>query len=185
MKAKIQTAIKLAIAVIILFTASCASQKKVAPVVEQPVVDEQKVYMQEMYEELLQELSQEAEVAIVEDSVKVIFVSGILFKVNASVINSESHQYFQRFSNVLNKYTKTTILIAGHADNTGDAKKNIELSQQRADNAKELLQTFDVDAERIYTLGHGSVLPVDNNNTAQGRAKNRRIEFIILFNCVK
>ena len=176
MKINTHTTIKLVFAAIILLTAGCASQKKAK------TIDEPQIYMQEMYTSLLQELSHEAEVAIIEDSVKIIFLGGVVFNVDEFVINSELHPCFQRFAQVLSKYSKTTILITGHADSTGDEKKNIELSQKRADNAKNLLQNFDVDEERIYTLGHGSALPIDNNSTVSGRAKNRRVEFVILFN---
>ena len=177
MKTNIQTTIKIIFSATALFAISCASPKRLV------TTEEQKIYMQEMYTSLTQELSHEAEVAIVEDSVKVIFVSGVLFKVNEPFINKELYPFFTRFAKVLNNYANTTILITGHADNTGDEKTNIELSQKRADNAKQLLQDFEVNTERIYTLGHGSALPIENNNTSEGRAKNRRVEFVILYNC--
>ena len=170
------TTIKIIITAVVLCAMGCASQKQLK------TADEQQIYMQEMYASLVQALSHEAEVAIIEDSVKIIFVSGVLFNVNEPVIKPELHTLFKRFSEVLNQYSNTTILIAGHADNTGNEKTNIELSQKRADNAKQLLHNFDVNNERIYTLGHGSALPVDDNKTPDGRAKNRRIEFVILYN---
>ena len=176
MKTNINITAKIILVAFTWFATSCASQKQAV------TVDVQQAYMQEVYTSLLQELSDDIEVAIVEDSVKVIFVTGILFKVNEDVIQNESRPYFKRFAGVLNNYLKTTILITGHADSTGDEKLNIELSEKRADNAKKLLKNFNVDGKRIYTLGHGSTLPIATNNTSAGRAKNRRVEFIILYN---
>ncbi|MDR1985027.1 MAG: OmpA family protein [Prevotellaceae bacterium] len=167
--------IKIAVAVFILFTAGCASQKTATE-------DKQKDYMQNVYTTLINEISNDAEVAIVEDSIKVIFKSGVLFNVNETVVVKELYPCFKRFAKVLNKYVNTKILITGHTDNTGDEKANIELSQKRADNAKKLLNEFDVNESRMFTLGHGSAIPIDNNNTVSGRSKNRRVEFVILYN---
>jgi len=176
MKINIQVTIKIILVTIALFAASCALQKKIK------TVEEPNTYMQEIYTSLVNDMSNEVEVAIVEDSVRIIFVSGILFKVNEAIINNELHPYFKRFTKVLNQYTNTTILITGHTDNTGDDKLNIDLSQKRADNTKKLLENFGLDGERIYTLGHGATLPIASNNTSTGRAINRRVEFIILYN---
>lgn len=175
MKTNIQTLIKIIAAAMILSTTSCALNRELT------TAKEQKVYLQKVYTELMHEISNEAEVKIVEDSVKVIFVSGVLFNVSEAVIRSELQSCFNRFANVLNKYLNTTILVAGHTDSTGDVKSNIELSQKRADSAKDLLLKFAVSEKRIYTLGHGAAIPVDDNNTVEGRAKNRRVEFIILY----
>ncbi|MDR3227143.1 MAG: OmpA family protein [Prevotellaceae bacterium] len=173
MKTKTRTII---FAVLILFTAGCASQKKLTS------EEIKKIYMQDIYTALTNEISNDAEVAIVEDSVKVIFTNGILFKVNENVIVNELHPCFSRFAKVLNKYTNTTILITGHTDNRGDEKINIDLSQKRADSAKKLLAELEVIESRIFTLGHGSAISIDTNNTLEGRAKNRRVEFVILYN---
>ncbi|MDR2684760.1 MAG: OmpA family protein [Prevotellaceae bacterium] len=173
MKTKI---IKIAFSVLVLFAAGCASQNKTL------TEEAKKVYMQNVYTSLISGISNDAEVAIVEDSIKVIFTSGVLFNVNETVIIKEQHPCFKRFAKVLNKYENTKILITGHTDNTGDEKVNVELSQKRADNAKKLLNEFDVEESRMFTLGHGSAIPVYDNNTALGRAKNRRVEFVILYN---
>ncbi|MDR2066179.1 MAG: OmpA family protein [Prevotellaceae bacterium] len=168
--------IKIASFVFVLFVAGCASQNKTV------TEETKKVYMQNVYTSLINEMSNDAEVAIVEDSIKVIFTTGILFKVNETVIVKELYPCFKRFAKVLNKYENTKILITGHTDNTGDEKTNIELSQKRADSAKKLLKEFNVGESRMFTLGHGSAIPAFNNNTASERSKNRRVEFIILYN---
>jgi outer membrane protein OmpA-like peptidoglycan-associated protein len=167
--------IKIVFAVLVLSVTGCASQKLTTE-------ETKKTYMQNIYTALTSEISNDAEVVIVEDSVKVIFKSGVLFKVNETVIVSELQPCFERFAKVLNKYLNTKILITGHTDNTGNERINVELSQKRADNAKKLLANFDVDESRMFTLGHGSEISIDSNQTVEGRAKNRRVEFIILYN---
>ncbi|MDR1199292.1 MAG: OmpA family protein [Prevotellaceae bacterium] len=168
--------IKIAFLAFILFAAGCGSQNKLM------TEEAKKTYMQNVYASLIHDISNDAEVTIVEDSIRVIFTNGILFKVNESDIVEELYPCFKRFAKVLNKYKNTKILITGHTDNTGDEKANIQLSQKRADNAKKLLNEFDVDELRMFTLGHGSAIPVYDNNTASERAKNRRVEFVILYN---
>ncbi|MDR2291888.1 MAG: OmpA family protein [Prevotellaceae bacterium] len=171
--------IKIVCFVFVLFFAGCASQNKIS------TEETKKTYMQTVYASLVNEMSNDAEVAIVEDSIKVIFTTGVLFKVNETTVVKELYPCFKRFAKALNKYERTKILITGHTDNTGNEKINIELSQKRADSAKKLLTEFDVDESRMFTLGHGSAIPVYDNNTALGKSKNRRVEFIILYNYTK
>lgn len=144
---------------------------------------EESIYMNKVYEELKTEiLPNEAEVQIIEDSVKVIFKNGVLFGVSDSIIMEEMHPSFNRFAGVLNKYPNTSIIVTGHTDNTGEEEYNKILSKYRAENAQQLLIDFDVRKARLSTLGHGSMEPVATNDTHEGRARNRRIEFIILYN---
>jgi Outer membrane protein and related peptidoglycan-associated (lipo)proteins len=153
----------------------CLSQKK--------ITQKKKIeYMQKIYDELTNEIANEAEVLIIEDSVKVIFRSGILFNVSESFILEELYPCFNRFANVLNNYQNTKILITGHTDTTGERQANIELSQSRADNAKKTLEKFAVLESRMFTFGQGWNNPIDTNDTPEGRSKNRRVEFVILYN---
>jgi OOP family OmpA-OmpF porin len=68
------------------------------------------------------------------------------------------------------------IIVTGHTDNVGAAAANQRLSQQRAETVKKDLVSRGIEANRIYTEGKGSSQPIADNRTAEGRAKNRRVE---------
>ena len=69
--------------------------------------------------------------------------------------------------------------IDGHTDNVGSPEKNITLSQSRAEIVKNYLTTKSVDGSKLTTTGFGQTKPIADNKTAEGRAKNRRVEFRI------
>jgi outer membrane protein OmpA-like peptidoglycan-associated protein len=68
------------------------------------------------------------------------------------------------------------IKVDGYTDNKGDAVKNKKLSEDRALAVKTYMVAKKIDAKRLVTAGHGAENPVGDNNTEEGRAKNRRIE---------
>ncbi len=80
----------------------------------------------------------------------------------------------------LNKVSGKKIRIIGHTDSSGDANKNIVLSQQRAEAVKNYLISKNIAAENLSVDGLGSTQPIADNLTAEGRKKNRRIEFEVL-----
>lgn len=76
---------------------------------------------------------------------------------------------------------KSTIEVQGHTDDTGNEAYNIELSEKRAQAVRELLATrFGVPSERVSFIGYGSAQPVVSNDSAENRAKNRRIEIKLI-----
>jgi len=80
----------------------------------------------------------------------------------------------------LNKVKGKNIKIIGHTDSSGDPQKNIILSQARAEAVKQYLIFKQISADFLSTQGQGSQNPVADNSTADGRKKNRRIEFEVL-----
>jgi OOP family OmpA-OmpF porin len=70
--------------------------------------------------------------------------------------------------------------IAGYTDNTGDAALNLALSQKRAEAVREALIKYGVDPDMLVAKGYGEADPVANNDTADGRLKNRRIEYHVV-----
>ncbi|NLR64303.1 OmpA family protein [Chitinophaga varians] len=155
----------------VTFMASCASSKKSAS---------PHVYMTKQYKELKNVLN-EAEVSIIKDSLKVIFPNNVLFASSSDELKPEIRPTFGHFADVLNKYSKTKILITGHTDSTGSANYNRELSEKRAVHAKELLNEFKVNNDRMFTWGLADRDPIASNSTEEGKARNRRVEFVILY----
>jgi outer membrane protein OmpA-like peptidoglycan-associated protein len=68
--------------------------------------------------------------------------------------------------------------IDGHTDNSGAAAHNLTLSQQRAVAVADQLVKMGVDASRLTTKGFGDSKPISDNNTLEGKANNRRVEFV-------
>lgn len=102
---------------------------------------------------------------------------GILFETGKDVIKKSSYAILTQVVDVLYAYPQYTLEIHGHTDNSGDAAKNLALSEARAIAVKNFLIKKGIKADRIKTFGHGDTLPMATNDTDAGRADNRRVEF--------
>lgn len=104
---------------------------------------------------------------------------GILFDVNSDRIKPESAGALKDIANVLKENASVKVKIIGHTDGDGDDKANMDLSKRRAAAVKAyLVKEFSIDAGNIETDGKGESAPVDKNTTAEGKANNRRVEFV-------
>lgn len=105
--------------------------------------------------------------------------SGIYFNTGSAQIKPESHGIIKEIAKLLNEYPDVKINIIGHTDNTGNAASNQQLSEQRAAAVKQYLnKVFGIDNNRMNTSGKGASEPVADNKTAEGKAQNRRVEFV-------
>lgn len=123
----------------------------------------------------------EAQVSILNDTVKVLFPENLLFQFDKSAILPENEPLLERFAQALNALPKTSVLISGYTDNTGSASYNTQLSHRRAQAARSVLNRYGVEHARMYTWGRASRDPIADNATAEGRQRNRRVEFILLY----
>jgi OOP family OmpA-OmpF porin len=104
---------------------------------------------------------------------------GILFDVNSDKIKPESSGALKDIANVLKENSDVKVKIVGHTDADGDDKANLALSQKRAAAVKAyLVSEYGISADNLTTEGKGESQPVDKNSTAEGKANNRRVEFI-------
>ncbi|MCX7553538.1 OmpA family protein [Marinicella sp. S1101] len=87
---------------------------------------------------------------------------------------------FTKVLDFIDGYPERNIRIEGHTDSSGSDAFNLNLSQQRADAVKSLLVDYGINSSRIEAIGMGESLPVADNNTEAGKAKNRRVDIIIL-----
>ena len=107
-----------------------------------------------------------------------IVTHGILFDVDKATIKPESMGTLNGIYAVLQKDPSLKFEIDGHTDNSGNAAHNLTLSQQRADAVKVQLISMGVDASRLSTKGFGDTKPISDNNSPEGKANNRRVEFV-------
>ncbi|OJX91422.1 MAG: hypothetical protein BGP01_12680 [Paludibacter sp. 47-17] len=109
-----------------------------------------------------------------------IVTHGITFDVGKATIKPQSMGTINEIYSILQKNASLRFSVEGHTDNTGNAASNQALSEARANAVCEKLQQMGIDAARLKARGHGMSKPMDTNNTAEGRAKNRRVEFVVL-----
>jgi outer membrane protein OmpA-like peptidoglycan-associated protein len=106
---------------------------------------------------------------------------GIYFDSGSDKIKPESAGTMKEISTVLKENPTVNIKIIGHTDSDGDDAKNLDLSKRRAISVKNALNTeYGIEALRIETDGKGETEPIAPNSTAEGKAKNRRVELIKL-----
>ncbi|MDR0422370.1 MAG: OmpA family protein [Proteiniphilum sp.] len=116
------------------------------------------------------------------EAIKVTFESGILFATNSNTLNTASRVSLDKFASSLQSNPDTDVKIYGHTDSTGSDAINNPLSQRRAEAVYNYLVSKGVSGVRLVSEGFGSSQPVADNNTAPGRAQNRRVEIFILPN---
>ncbi|RYG53586.1 MAG: OmpA family protein [Chitinophagaceae bacterium] len=105
--------------------------------------------------------------------------TGILFDVNAATIKPESAGVLKEIGETLVKHGELKVNIIGHTDSDGSDAANAELSKKRAEAVKKYLEeNFKIEASRLSAEGKGDSEPVADNKTKEGKAQNRRVEFI-------
>ncbi|MDR3653739.1 MAG: thrombospondin type 3 repeat-containing protein [Paludibacter sp.] len=108
-------------------------------------------------------------------------LQGIQFESSKDVIKKSSYSILNQVVKVLKENPSYNVEINGHTDSQGVAAKNLDLSQRRAEAVKAYLTKNGIDASRLTAKGFGQTMPIADNGTAAGRAKNRRVEFKVNF----
>ena len=107
-----------------------------------------------------------------------IVTHGINFDVDKATLRPESMGTLNQIKAVLVANPDLKFEIDGHTDNTGASAHNVILSQHRADAVKDQLVSMGIDASRLTTKGFGDTKPMTSNDTPEGKANNRRVEFV-------
>lgn len=102
----------------------------------------------------------------------------INFESAKSELTGESTNIVDGLYQLLQAEKSLKISIEGHTDNGGDPKKNMELSQKRADAVLEALAARGIDRSRLKSAGWGAERPLTDNNTEDAKARNRRVEIV-------
>jgi outer membrane protein OmpA-like peptidoglycan-associated protein len=108
---------------------------------------------------------------------KAIVLEGVVFKSGSTDITVASNAILNSAKKTLEENPEITVQIQGFTDNVGSVKKNLKLSQKRAQAVKAWLVKNGIAASRITSEGYGDTNPRGDNKTAEGRQMNRRIEF--------
>jgi len=105
----------------------------------------------------------------------------IYFDLGKATIKPQSFAVLDSIAKMLKENPNIIVEIQGHTDNVGSEEYNLELSQRRAEAVKNyLVQVHGIDPLRLIARGYGEYRPIASNNTPEGRAQNRRVEFVIL-----
>lgn len=108
-----------------------------------------------------------------------ISLRNILFEIDKATLLPASSAQLDQVVDFLTQFPKAELVVRGHTDSTGAADHNMELSRARALAVKEYLVAKGIAAQRISPEGKGASEPTATNSTEEGRAENRRVEFVI------
>ncbi|MBW2180218.1 MAG: OmpA family protein [Deltaproteobacteria bacterium] len=103
------------------------------------------------------------------------------FDTNKSFVRPAYHERIKEVADYMNKHSDVDAVIEGHTDSRGSDQYNQSLSQRRADSVRQyLIDKFGISASRLTAKGYGESKPIADNNTAQGRQRNRRVIAVFL-----
>ncbi len=119
-------------------------------------------------------------VPVAPTSEKVSFAADAFFDFDKATLKPEGKSKLDQLTTQLGGINLEVIIAVGHTDSVGTDAYNQKLSVRRADAVKAYLVSKGVESNRVYTEGKGEKQPVADNKTAEGRAKNRRVEIEVV-----
>ncbi len=114
-----------------------------------------------------------------DNQIKLSVPSDISFATNSATLSPQFKTILRDFATSLKNYPSTSITVIGYTDNTGTNAINMPLSRERAQSVMDYLVSQGVSASRFTVEGKGSSDPIASNDTAAGRAQNRRVEIYV------
>jgi outer membrane protein OmpA-like peptidoglycan-associated protein len=109
-----------------------------------------------------------------------VVLENIYFETNKATLKPESYEQLDQVVKFMENNESVRLEISGHTDNTGSLKYNTKLSEERAKAVVDYLVSKGIDTSRLTWKGYAFTQPVAPNNTAEGRKKNRRVEFKVI-----
>jgi outer membrane protein OmpA-like peptidoglycan-associated protein len=103
--------------------------------------------------------------------------TSVKFNSSSNKLTNDSRQSLNDIASIMQGNPQLHLTISGYTDSTGRPAHNLSLSRQRAEVVKSYLVGKGITADRITTIGYGQLRPVADNNTEEGKALNRRVEF--------
>jgi len=129
--------------------------------------------------ELRAQLGNNIDVRNTGDEIVVTMAQDILFATDSATLRPDLRSDLRAIATNLQRYPDSAIIVTGHTDSTGTMAYNQNLSERRADSVAAVLIESGVSARRVVARGAGQTRPVASNDTAAGRAQNRRVEIVI------
>lgn len=114
-----------------------------------------------------------------DNQLKLNIPSDISFATGSAALKPELREVLQQFAQGLKENPGTLVRVVGHTDNVGSDTLNNKLSLERADTVRDFLEDRGISRSRIEVAGRGEREPVASNDSAEGRAKNRRVEIFL------
>ncbi|MGB5333292.1 MAG: OmpA family protein [Woeseiaceae bacterium] len=114
------------------------------------------------------------------DNITLNMPGNVTFATNSSDLSPAFFDVLNSVGKVLKEFDKTVVEVAGHTDNTGSESYNQSLSERRAGSVSTYLQAQGINSQRLITVGMGELRPVADNNSADGRQANRRVEITMV-----
>ena len=111
---------------------------------------------------------------------KVAFSADSLFDFAKADVKPAGAQHLDKFAADVKGVDFEVITATGHTDRIGSHASNMKLSERRAESVKTYLLSKGIEGSRLTAKGYGESKPIADNNTVEGMAQNRRVEFVIL-----
>jgi OOP family OmpA-OmpF porin len=108
-----------------------------------------------------------------------LLAGGANFETGSAILSAEAEVKLAEVIEIMMENPSTVLNVEGHTDNQGDAASNQALSEARAQAVVDYLVTGGIGEGRLTAVGYGEARPIATNDTAEGRARNRRIEFVV------
>lgn len=143
-------------------------------------------YMDKQQTEFEQQLSSERAQHQIEierqqnEILKLTMSSEVSFDFNSVTLKTSFYSPLNKISDIMNRYPRTQIVVAGHTDSVGSEQYNLDLSLRRANAVADYLISRGVDRFRLGTEGRGELEPIASNDTESGRSQNRRVEIYVV-----
>lgn len=106
-------------------------------------------------------------------------MSDVLFDFDKATLKPDAREKLAKLSGILLAYPGLKLAVEGHTDSIGGDEYNLTLSEKRADSVRDYLSSQSIQGDRMTAQGFGKANPVASNDTADGRAKNRRVELVV------
>jgi outer membrane protein OmpA-like peptidoglycan-associated protein len=137
--------------------------------------------MDNQAEEIAKEMG-DADVIRQGEAIVIKFKEKVLFAYDRSDLSADAKTSLDKLKTTLLKYPETNITVIGHTDSKGTAKYNQTLSEDRANSVTSYMSKNAIDNNRLTAIGKGETDPIATNDTEEGSASNRRVEFVITAN---